>query len=440
MSATDPSPVPADTEALLAFIDAAPSPYHAAAEAARLLAAAGFQPLDPAGTWPTDPGRWYVIDGGGLVAWAAGPDTAPDAGFRLVGAHTDSPNLRVKARPDTGRLGWRQIGVEVYGGALVNSWLDRDLGVSGRVAVRAPGTPAGMSLELMRDDRPLFRVPQLAIHLDREIRDRGLQLNPQQHLAPVWGLGVVHEGAFRAYVADALAVDDDDVLSWDLMFHDLTPSTVAGARGEFVSAPRLDNLCSAHGAVRALLGALDAGGRADVVPAICLFDHEEVGSVSGTGAGGTLLPRLLERSVLARGGDREAYLRALAASVCVSADMAHATHPNYPERHEPDHPIALDGGPVIKVNANQRYASDARSAATFRLAAEQAGVPVQEYVHRTDLPCGSTIGPITAAQLGIPTVDVGVAQLAMHSARELAGSRDPARLVAALTAFLAPTT
>ena len=384
---------------------------------------------------PPDPS---VLDDLPDRAWVVAADTPPDAGFVLVGAHTDSPNLRVKARPDTGRAGWRQIGVEVYGGALVNSWLDRDLGLSGRVTLRDPDAPGGTRTELVLVDAPIARVPQLAIHLDREINDTGLKLNRQQHLVPVWGLGPVHEGSFRAFVADHLGADDAAVLAWDLMLHDLTPSTVGGARGEMIFAPRLDNLCSAHAAVRALVATADRAS-ADHVAVICLFDHEEIGSTSATGAAGTLLPRLLERSVLARGGGRDDYLRALGASLCASADMAHATHPNYPERHEPGHPIALDGGPVIKINANQRYATESRSAAAFRLACERAAVPVQEYVHRTDLPCGSTIGPITAAQLGIPTVDVGVAQLSMHSARELAGSHDPARLVAALGELLAPS-
>lgn len=429
--------VPADTLALLDYVDASPSPYHAAAEAAARLAAAGFTELDAAGAWPAGAGRWYVVEGGELVAWVV-PDGVPvDAGFTLVGAHTDSPNLRVKARPDTGRAGWRQLGVEVYGGALVNSWLDRDLGCSGRVTVRDAGAPGGTRTHLVLVDRPIARVPQLAIHLDRDVVDQGLKLDKQQHLAPVWGLGSVHEGSFRAFLADEVDVDPAAVLAWDVMLHDLTPSTVGGAWDELVFAPRLDNLCSAHAAVRALVAVADR--QPDAVPVICLFDHEEVGSTSATGAAGTLLPRLLERSVLARRGGRDDFLRALGRSICASADMAHATHPNYPDRHEPDHHIALDGGPVIKVNANQRYATESRSAAAFRLACERAGVPVQEYVHRTDLPCGSTIGPITAAQLGIPTVDVGVAQLSMHSARELCGSTDPARLVAALAELLAPT-
>jgi aspartyl aminopeptidase len=238
-------------------------------------------------------------------------------------------------------------------------------------------------------------------------------------------------------VAAQLGIDADQILGWDLMLHDLTPSTVGGIDHELVFAPRLDNLCSSFTAIEALTRLAD--GPPDSVAVVSLFDHEEVGSESSTGAAGTLLSQVLERIVSAGGGDRTDLLRALAGSVCVSADMAHATHPNYAERHEPGHPIALNGGPVIKINANQRYASDATSVAVFQLACEAADVPVQRYIHRTDMACGSTIGPMTAAGLAIPTVDVGIAQLSMHSARELTGADDPARLVAALGAFFAPS-
>lgn len=428
--------VPEETHDLLAFIDASPSPYHAAANAAARLEEAGFVRVDPAGTWDTVD-RGFVVDGGALVAWAA-PEGAPaHSPFRLVGAHTDSPNLRVKARPDVGRAGWRQVGVEVYGGALVNSWLDRDLGISGRLAVRDPASPVGHRIELVAIDRPLLRVPQLAIHLDREVNEKGLLLNKQQHLVPVWGLGARRPGHVVEVVADEVGVAWHEILGWDLMLHDLTPSTLGGSTDELVFAPRLDNLLSSHAGVTALVRAADEPSGPHVA-VLCLFDHEEVGSTTSTGAASSLLPRILEQVVHSRGGDRADYLRALASSVCVSADMAHATHPNYAERHEPDHLITLDGGPVLKVNANQRYATDAASTATFQLACDQAGVPTQRYIHRTDMACGSTIGPITAAGLAIPTVDVGVAMLSMHSARELTSSTEPARFIAALTAFLRP--
>jgi len=422
--------------ALMAFIDASPSPYHACATAAERLEAAGFRALDERDAWPSGPGAFYLRRGGSLVAWAIGPEHGPTAGFRIVGAHTDSPNLRVKPNPDTGGHGFRQVAVEPYGGVLLNSWLDRDLGLSGRVTVRGA---AGPEERLLRVDEPLLRIPQLAIHLDREITTKGLLLNPQQHLTPVWGAGTSERGDVASWVAARLGVAEGDVLAWDLMVHDLTPSTLLGVDRSLLSAPRLDNLCSSWAGTEALAATVERGATPAQVPVLVLFDHEEIGSTSDRGADSTLLPTVLERIVLTAGGGREDLLRALARSVCCSADNAHATHPNHPDRHEPGHTIAVNAGPVLKVNANVRYATDATSAATFLLACEQAGVPHQRYAHRADLPCGSTIGPITSARLGIPTFDVGVAQLAMHSARELCGAEDPAHYAAAMAAFYAPT-
>ncbi|MEZ5141969.1 MAG: M18 family aminopeptidase [Acidimicrobiales bacterium] len=424
----------ADALDLLAFIAASPSPFHAVEEAARRLEAAGFRRLDDLAAWRSLPGGHVVVRGGTLVAWATGEMASPQEGFRLIGAHTDSPNLRIKPRPDTGSAGWRQLGVEVYGGALRNSWLDRDLGLSGRVAVRTGDATA--ELRLFRRDEPLLRVPQLAIHLDRTVND-GLVLNAQQHLTPVWGLGPPDEGGFARFLAAEVGCGPGDVLGWDAMAHDLAPGAALGREQELLSVARLDNLLSCWAAVGALVEAADAGAAgAGPSPVICLFDHEEVGSESATGAASSMLPTVLERIAATLDGGREDFHRGLAASVCVSADGAHATHPNYPERHEPGHQVAVNGGPVLKHNANVRYATDAATAAVFKLACERANVPFQEFVVRSDLPCGSTIGPITAARLGIPTVDVGVAQLSMHSARELCGAEDPGLFRRALTAFL----
>lgn len=420
---------------LLDFIGAAPSPYHAVAEARRRLADAGYQALELEAAWSTGPGRWFVARGGALVAWEV-PDGAPaHQPFRIVGAHTDSPNLRIKPQPDTGGFGWQQLGVEVYGGALWNSWLDRDLALSGRAVVRVDGR---LEERLFACDCHLLRIPQLAIHLDRGVNEQGLKLNPQQHLTPVWGIGPIEEGAFVAHVADEVAVAPDQVVAWDAMVHDQAPGALLGRRHELVSSARLDNLLSCWAGVSALTSGSDAPSAPGPVPVLCLFDHEEVGSTSATGADGALLAQVLERSVESRGGTRDDLLRALAGSFCASADMAHATHPNYPERHEPDHRVLVDGGPVIKLNANQRYATDAAGHAVLVDACERAGVPHQVFVSRNDQPCGSTIGPLTAARLGIATADIGVAQLSMHSARELCGAADAERFVAALAAFWRP--
>jgi aspartyl aminopeptidase len=418
------------TDDLLAFIAASPSPYHAVATAVARLEAAGFKPLDEADAWDDIGGARYVVRGGALVAWRVPDDAPPHAGFRIVGAHTDSPNLRLKPHPDTGNVGWRQLAIEIYGGVLLNSWLDRDLGLSGRLA-RRDG-----SVRLVRVDRPLARVPQLAIHLDREVNERGLVLDRQAHLSPVWGLGPVDDGQLVRLVATETGADADEVVGFDLMLHDLTPPARLGAEQELIASARLDNQFSCWAGIEALRAGTDHGD--DVVPVVCLFDHEEVGSASTTGAAGPLLETVLDRVVAARDGTADDRHRALARSVCVSADMAHAVHPNYPDRHEPGHRPRPNAGPVLKVNTNQRYATDATTHAVFTRACEQAGVPWQVFVSRNNIPCGSTIGPITATRLGIATVDIGCAQLSMHSARELAGAADPAYLVAALGAFLRP--
>ena len=440
-SSTEESPTDAslfaEADRLAAFVDASPSPFHACAQAARRLEADGFVRLPETDRWPRDPGRYYLVRGGSLVAWSTERSGGPATPFRIVGAHTDSPNLRVKPHPDRISAGWQQLAVDVYGGPLLNSWLDRDLGLSGRVGVRVDG---GVEERLLRVDEPILRLPQLAVHLDRGVNTEGLALNPQEHVVPVWGVGAGRVD-FTTYVAERLDVAPGDVLGWELMTHDLQPSRRIGRDGDLLSAPRLDNLASSYAGLRALQAVVGGPADADApvpVPVLVLFDHEEVGSMSERGAQSNLLPTVLDRVVSARGGDREDLHRAVAGSVCASADMAHATHPNYAGRHEPGHHIRVNGGPVLKVNTNLRYATDAVGAAAFALACEQAGVPLQRFVNRGDLPCGSTIGPLTAARLGMTTVDVGAPQLAMHSARELCGALDPGMYVSALTAFLAP--
>jgi aspartyl aminopeptidase len=416
-------------ESLFAFLSGSPSPYHAVASAAATLDAAGFAAFDEGEAWADASGSGYVTRGGALVAWRVPAGAAEHAPFRIIGAHTDSPNLRVKPRPDTGSAGWRQLAVEVYGGALVNSWLDRDLGLSGRLVLDDG------RIVLVQVDQPLARVPQLAIHLDRDVNERGLVLDKQLHLTPIWGLGAPVEGQLTEFLASQVPdLEPEGIVAWDLMLHDLTPPARLGRAGELIASARLDNLCSAWAAVTALAATPDAG---DHVGVVALFDHEEVGSGSTTGAAGALLETVLDRLVLARGGTAEDRHRAFAASSCVSADMAHAVHPNYPERHEPGHRPLPNAGPVLKVNANQRYASDAVTEALFTRACRAAGVPWQVFVSRNSMPCGSTIGPLTATRLGIATVDVGCAQLSMHSARELCGAEDPELLAAALGAYLA---
>ncbi|WP_419912331.1 M18 family aminopeptidase [Candidatus Poriferisodalis sp.] len=423
-------------DSLFEFIEASPSPFHAAASAVERLIAAGCIETGRSASWNgLDAAQGLVVrDGGTVVAVRAGAGVDPERlRFSVIGAHTDSPNLRIRPQPDSGTLGYRQLGVEIYGGVLLNSWLDRDLGLSGRVTV-ATEVGDGPQTVLWRCDRALLRVPQLAIHLDRDVND-GLKLDRQQHMTPVWGLGEPSADGFREFLAAELDVEPDAVLAWDVMAHDLTPPTRLGRDGEMYAAGRIDNLASCHAAVEALAG-LDAVPT-DTAAVVVLFDHEEIGSDSATGAGSPILADALERIAHCLGASREQYLRAVARSLCVSADGAHAVHPNYPERHEPQHLPRLNGGPVIKTNVNVRYATDARTHARFAAACDAAGVPHQIYSHRGNLPCGSTIGPITASRLGMSVVDVGSPQLSMHSARELGGSDDAAMLTAALGAFLA---
>lgn len=408
------------------FIDASPSPFHVCATAAQRLRDAGFTELAETDSWQAT-GKFFTVRAGSLVAWNT-ERTHPDAPFRVVGGHTDSPNLRVKQHPDRVVAGWQVVALQPYGGAWLNSWLDRDLGISGRVSVRRDSAIEHL---LVRIDDPILRVPQLAIHLSED--RKGVSPDPQRHVNAVWGLGD-RPGSFLRFVAERAGVQPDGLLGFDLMTHDLTPSAITGAGGEFVSAPRLDNQATCYAGLEGFLAA-DAVGH---IPVLALFDHEEVGSTSDHGAQSELLPTVLERIVLAAGGTREDYLRRLAGSMVASGDMAHATHPNYPDRHEPGHLIEVNAGPVLKVQPNLRYATDGRTAAAFALACDQAGVPLQRYEHRADLPCGSTIGPMTSARTGIPTVDVGAAQLAMHSAREFMGAKDVAAYAAALRAFLSP--
>ena len=372
---------------LCRYIDASPSPYHAVAETARRLEEAGFREVgldDPA----ADPGRRFLRSGGALMAWADG-DRTPDAPLRIVGAHTDSPNLRVKPCPDRSDHGFHRVGVEVYGGVLLTAWLDRDLGISGRVVVR-DDTTAGRTV-LVRDDRPLARIPQLAVHLDRGVNEKGLLLDPQDDLAPVMALGDGDPGAFQRLLAESAGVDPAAVLAWDVMFHEVVPSRLTGPDEEFVSASRIDDLLSCHAGTQALVDAADGGG--PCVPVLALFDHEEVGSGTATGAAGPLLHRTLRRHL----GLTD---RSLEGSLVLSVDGAHGTHPSRAHRHDPEHPVRLDGGPVVKVNAKARYGSDAPGVAMVRLAAERAEVPLQSFVSRNDLPCGSTIGPGTRPACG----------------------------------------
>ncbi len=411
---------------LCRFVDASPTPFHAVASAAARLQGAGYTEVAEHEAWPAPGGRHFVVRGGSLIAWDDSSSTAPTDSFRIVGAHTDSPNLRLKQHHDRDHA-HGVVALEPYGGALLTTWLDRDLAVAGRLALRDG------SVRLVHVAEPVLRVPNLAIHLDREASG---SLDRQRHLDALWSsTGAATGPGFLTWLGEREGFDPAEVLGFELMTADVVPSARVGADGWLVAAPRLDNQATCFAGLEALLAA-DAGAGERRV--LALFDHEEIGSRSERGAESDLLLTVLERVVLAAGGSRDDVHRAVAGSICASGDMAHATHPNYAERHEPLHQIVLGGGPVLKVNQNLRYATDAVGAAAFARACEQAEVPLQRYVHRADLPCGSTIGPISAARTGITTVDFGAPQLAMHSIRETMAAVDVDHYVAALTAFLAP--
>lgn len=414
---------------LAAYVVASPTPYHAAAEGARRLTAAGFVELDESATWELAPGGYFVIRDGSLVAWRIPDGVGPGTGFRIIGSHTDSPTFKLKPRPDIRTAdGWQQVGVEIYGGPLLNSWLDRELGLAGRVVI-ADG--AETRVELIKTG-PMMRIPQLAPHLDRSVNDVGVKLDRQQHTTPVWGVGRPDRSVLDQ-LASLAATDQDQLLGFDITAYDVAEPAVFGIDDEFFASGRLDNLSSVHAGLQALQDA-EVGPH---IPLLVAFDHEEVGSATSSGAAGPILENVLERIGLALGAAGQDHLRALAGSICLSADTGHAVHPNYPGHHDPHHRPVLNGGPLLKINAVQRYATDAIGIAAWRQACAAAGVVSQDFVSNNAVPCGSTIGPITATRLGITTIDVGIPLLSMHSARELAGVQDPAAITAAMRSFLA---
>ena len=413
-----------------AVVTASPSSFHAAAEAARRLEAAGFRPLLETEDWDAEDvaGDRYVLRDGSIIAWSA-PDGADlRSAWRIVGSHTDSPALKLKPTPGYGGgEGVAQVGVEVYGGPLLNSWLDRELRLAGRLTLWDGTT-------VLTATGPLLRVPQLAVHLDRAVNKEGLVLDPQRHLQPVAGLGEVD---VLAILAAEAGVEPEDVAGFDVVTVDAQPPALFGAHEEFLASARLDNLSSVHAEVEALITV--AGGEREEGDPIALMvanDHEEVGSASRSGAAGPFLEDVLVRTHAALGGDDASRRRALASSLVVSADAGHAVHPNYPERHDPVTRPRLGEGPMLKINAQQRYATDAVGIAAFVAACDDAGVPYQHFVSHNAMPCGSTIGPITATRLGMTTVDVGITLLSMHSAREMCATDDPLLLQKACAAFL----
>ncbi|WP_427870769.1 M18 family aminopeptidase [Leucobacter luti] len=414
-------------EAIASYVTASPTSYHAARAAAEALAGAGFTAREETAAWaPVESeDRGFVVRDGAIIAWRAGAGVGPTSPVRVLGTHTDSPGFVLKPDPDFVAEGWSQLGVEVYGGPLLNSWLDRDLGVAGRLIDRD-------GAEHLAATGPIARIPQLAIHLDREA-NTGLALDRQRNTQPIIAVGVGRLSILEL-LAESAGVAAPDIVGVDARLFDTQAPERIGVGSELFASARLDNLSSTFAGLAALLETEPAPGTISMLAA---FDHEELGSGTRSGAAGPFLEDVIERLRIALGATAEESARALAASWCVSADAGHSVHPNYSEKHDPRvHPLAGQG-PMLKVNANQKYASDAHGAAIWTRACERAGVPTQSFVSNNTVPCGSTIGPITATRLGIRTVDVGVPLLSMHSARELAHVDDLHGLVRVAGAFFA---
>ncbi len=419
----------------MAFLDASPSPWHAGLEVTRRLERAGFVRLDERSPWSLEPGACVYVEreGSSVAAFRLGAEPPSRAGYRLLLAHTDSPCPRVKPaglREAPGEL--RALSVEVYGGALLHTWLDRDLGLAGRVAVRGEG--GGVELRRWRSEGAVARISSLAIHLNRSVHSDGLKLDPQRHLVPHLGAWDGTPHSMAAWLAETLrpACSPEDVLGWDLCLYDVAGAARIGLRGDLLASGRLDNLASCHAALQVLLR-LPAGLSQTV--GIVLYDHEEVGSRTARGADSPFLERVLARVARSLEDAPDALDRALARSRIASVDMAHALHPAWPERHEPEHRPRLGAGPVLKVHASQAYATEATGRAWFEAACREAGVRPQHFVSRNDLRCGSTVGPLTAGRLGVPVVDVGSPMLSMHSAREVSAVADHGPMIRALSAF-----
>jgi aspartyl aminopeptidase len=412
---------------LMSFLASASSPFHAVRELSARLQAKGYSRLLESQEWDLKAGGKYYLtrNDSSIAAFRIGSQHSPTEGLRMVGAHTDSPCLMVKPNPEKTSNGYLQLGVEVYGGALLNPWFDRDLSMAGRVSYQdAEGV---LRNHLVDFREPIAIIPSLAIHLDREA-NKQRSINPQTDIVPL--LGTEQELDIRGLLARQLEQDQvqvDKVLDYELCLYDTQAPQLVGLQREFIASARLDNLLSCFAGLQGLLASDDA-----VSSLLICNDHEEVGSQSAVGAQGPMLRNILQR--LAPGAS--AFAAMIDRSLMVSADNAHGIHPNFPARHDENHGPILNQGPVIKVNANQRYASNSETTALFRQLCAELEIPVQSFVVRTDMACGSTIGPITAAELGVRTIDVGAPQFAMHSIRELAGAKDGWYLSRVLAHFM----
>ena len=418
------------TEQLFDFLAASPSCYHAVRAISDRLTTDGYTQLREQDAWTLVPGGKYFTtrNGSSLIAFRV-PEGAP-AGFLMAAAHTDSPTFKIKHNPEKKAGPYVQLTTEKYGGMLMNTWFDRPLSIAGRVVAAKDGKLQTVLVDL---DRDLAVIPSVAIHMNRAAND-GFKLLANIDTLPLYGMQE-SAGSFRAIIAQAAGVSESEILGEDLSLYVRTRGTVFGAKSEFILAPRLDDLGCVFGLLEGFLAA-DASGS---VPVFCAFDNEEVGSETKQGAASSLLSDTLRRIALALGIGEEGYLRMLAQSFLVSADNAHAVHPNHPEYADPLNCPKLNGGVVIKFNANQRYTTDGVSCALFTAVCREANAPVQVYANRSDIPGGSTLGSIATAKVSVPSVDIGLAQLAMHASVETAGAEDLDALVRAMTVYYGKT-
>ncbi len=421
---------------LLDFIDASPSPWHAVAHMEQRLLACDFVSLLETEQWRLKPGgRYYVIrDDSSIIAFVLGTKPLIETGFKILGAHTDSPGLRVKPKPASVTDGLVRVAVEIYGGPILATFTDRDLSLAGRISYKADN--GDIISQLLRFEQSLLRLPNLAIHMNRKVNEEGLKLHKQNELPLI--LSTIADkqlpaGYFSKKLAQISGVEATQIHGWELNVYDTQKGVFWGEEQQFYADSQLDNLASCHAGLQAMLNETSLSSGNTLVCAF--FDHEEIGSESRKGADGCFLADILERMALSVGINREDYQRTRAQSFMISADMAHAYQPNFPEAYDPEHKVVVNQGPVIKLNANCRYTSESISEAMFIDWCQQAGVNWQEYSHRTDMACGSTIGPMVSAKLGIRSVDIGNPMWAMHSVRESAGVQDHCDLLKVLQTF-----
>ncbi len=439
-TASQQSPI----QPLLNYIDNSPSPWHAVSTTVETLQLYGFEELVETESWSLHSNqKYYVVrDQSSIIAFITGNQVPSDSGYRIIGAHTDSPGLRVKPNPLSQSGSWLRVGVEVYGGPTLATFADRDLSLAGRVSIKNGDKATDFESRLIKFDDSILRLPNLPIHLNRSVNEEGLKFNKQTEIPLL--LSIAPEGDdniyFHKILSEALGVATDDILAWELAIYDTQKGTVYGLNQEFFADSQLDNLASCHSALSALLKGID--DKTNLKPQnstkmIALFDHEEVGSGSSKGADGSFLEDTLTRIGHAQeDSNPQQQLSARSKSYMLSADMAHAFHPNFPQKYDQQHHPIVNAGPVIKVNHNQKYTSDAHTEALFISLCQQAKIPYQLFVNRNDLACGSTIGPMSASKTGIRSLDIGNPMWAMHSIRESAGVIDHEYMIRAMVEFV----